>query len=73
MAKAKTARDMFYFVDDVMRLLGYSKSKSYKVIQALNGELAEQGKMTFDGRVSQRYFNERLGLEAELAPRRRAV
>ena len=29
----KTARDMFYFVEDVMRILGYSKSKSYKVIK----------------------------------------
>lgn len=26
MAKVKTARDLFYCVDDVMRLLGYSRS-----------------------------------------------
>lgn len=32
----KTSRDMFYFVDDIMRLLGYSRSKSYKVISELN-------------------------------------
>ena len=33
MAKVKTARDLFYHVDDVMRLLGYSRSKSYKIIE----------------------------------------
>ena len=36
MAKVKTARDLFYHVDDVMRLLGYSRSKSYKIIAQLN-------------------------------------
>ena len=73
MAKVKGVHDMFYFVDDVMQLLGFSRSKSYKIISQLNKELAEQGKMVFEGRVSKRYFTERLGLEAELAPRRRAV
>lgn len=72
MAKVKGAHDMFYFVGDVMQLLGFSRSKSYKIISELNKELAEQGKMVFDGRVSKRYFTERLGLEAELTPRRRA-
>lgn len=72
MAKVKGAHDMFYFVGDVMQLLGFSRSKSYKIISELNKELAEQGKMVFDGRVSKRYFTERLGLEAELAPQRRA-
>ena len=73
MAKVKGVHDMFYFVDDVMQLLGFSRSKSYKIISELNKELAEQGKMVFDGRVSKRYFTGRLGLEAELQPRRRAV
>ena len=73
MAKVKGVHDMFYFVDDVMQLLGFSRSKSYTIISELNKELAEQGKMVFDGRVSKRYFTERLGLEAELQPRRRAV
>ena len=73
MAKVKGVHDMFYFVDDVMQLLGFSRSKSYNIISELNKELAEQGKMVFDGRVSKRYFTERLGLEAELQPRRRAV
>ena len=33
MKPLKTAHDMFYFVEDVMQILGYSKSKSYKVIK----------------------------------------
>lgn len=34
---ARTAREMFYFVDDVQRMLGYSRSKSYKIIKQLPG------------------------------------
>lgn len=67
----KTARDMFYFVEDVMRILGYSKSKSYKVIKSLNRELEDQGKCTCDGRVIKRYFHERYGLDELNAPVRR--
>ena len=63
MKPLKTARDMFYFVEDVMQILGYSKSKSYKVIKSLNRELENQGKCTCDGRVIKRYFHERYGLD----------
>lgn len=69
----KTARDMFYFVEDVMRILGYSKSKSYKVIKSLNRELEDQGKCTCDGRVIKRYFHERYGLDELIAPVRRGA
>lgn len=50
-ATLKTSRDMFYFVEDIMRLLGYSRSKSYKVIASLNRELEAKGKCTCEGRV----------------------
>lgn len=73
MTAVKTARDMYYFVDDVMRLLGFSRSKSYRIIQNLNKELDKQGKMVFEGRVPQRYFRERLGLETELYPDQRTA
>ena len=52
MAKVKTARDLFYRVDDVMTLLGYSRSKSYKIIAQLNRELEAAGFCTCDGRGS---------------------
>lgn len=72
-ATLKTSRDMFYFVEDIMRLLGYSRSKSYKVIASLNRELEAKGKCTCDGRVIKRYFNERYGLEEpETQARKRA-
>ena len=60
MKPLKTAHDMFYFVEDVMQILGYSKSKSYKVIKSLNRELENQGKCTCDGRVIKRYFMNRI-------------
>ena len=63
-ATVRTARDMFYFVDDVMRLLGYSRSKSYQVIAQLNRELEAKGKCTCEGRVIKRYFNERYGFKS---------
>lgn len=72
-ATLKTSHDMFYFVEDIMRLLGYSRSKSYKVIASLNRELEAKGKCTCDGRVIKRYFNERYGLEEpEPTARKRA-
>lgn len=61
MEQVKTARDMFYFVEDVMRLLGYSKSKSYKIIAALNRELEASGVCVCDGRINKRYFDKRYG------------
>lgn len=73
-AQVRTARDMFYFVDDVMALLGYSRSKSYKVIKALNEELEKAGKCTCDGRVVKSYLNMRYGLdEPERKPGRRVT
>lgn len=61
--KTRTAHDMFYFVEDVMALLGYSRSKSYKVIASLNGELEKAGKCTCDGRVVKSYLDKRYGLD----------
>lgn len=62
MENVRTVHDMFYFVDDVMVLLGYSRSKSYQIIAQLNRELKAKGKCTCDGRVIKRYFDERYGL-----------
>ena len=60
----RTAREMFYFVDDVQRMLGYSRSKSYKIIKQFNDELESQGKMAFEGRVNKKYFDARVGIES---------
>jgi len=66
--KVKTVRDMFYFVEDVMRLLGYSRSKSYKIIAKLNRELEASGVCICDGRINKRYFEQRYGF-TESAPK----
>lgn len=68
--QVKTAHDMFYFVEDVMALLGYEKSKAYRIISQLNKELEEDGIFTCAGRVSKRYFNKRFGLDQEASPQK---
>ena len=69
-----TAADMFYSVGDVMVMLDYSKSKSYKIIAELNKELKAQGILTRDGKISKRYFNARYDLgEPAKAARPRAA
>lgn len=47
-------------VDDVARELGVSKSYAYKVIKNLNATLKDKGYMTVAGRVSKKYFLERV-------------
>ena len=52
----------FYTIADVCRILGVSKSKGYKIIRKLNEELAKGGFITLHGKVSKRYFNEKVCL-----------
>lgn len=52
----------FYGVEDVSRILGVSKSKAYKVIKEINDELSRLGLITLHGKVSKRYFNEKVAL-----------
>ena len=54
------SENSFMRVDDVARELGVSKSYAYKLIQRLNAELREKGYLTISGRVSRRYFIEKL-------------
>lgn len=45
---------------DISEICGVSESKSYEVIRMLNTELEKKGFLTFRGRVSRAYFNERM-------------
>ena len=45
---------------DISEICGISESKSYQVIRQLNEELDKKGYLTFSGRVSTVYFNERM-------------
>ena len=46
----------------VSELMGISVSRSYKIIQKLNMELESNGFITISGKVSRRYFMERVAL-----------
>lgn len=50
----------FMRVDDVARELDVSKSYAYKVVQKLNTELKEMGYITVAGRISRKFFLERV-------------
>lgn len=49
----------FYHVEDVVALLGVSRSKAYKIIQDLNKELKKKGYITVAGKVPKKYFLEK--------------
>ena len=49
-----------YTAKDISEICGISESKSYQVIKQLNEELKEKGFLTFEGKVSSAYFNERM-------------
>ena len=50
----------FMRVDDVACELGVSKSYAYKIVKRLNDELKEMGYLTISGRISRKYFMEKL-------------
>ena len=50
----------FMRVLDVAEELGVSESYAYKIIRQLNEELEKKGIITISGRVSKKYFAERL-------------
>lgn len=53
-------RREFYRVDDVMIMLEVGRTKAFEIIKQLNLELEAQGKIYIRGRVSKRYFDERM-------------
>ena len=56
----------FLRVDDVANELSVSKPYAYKLIQKLNDELKRKNYITISGRVSKKYFQERIyGLRTE--------
>lgn len=53
-------KNKFIRADEVAEELDVSQSHAYKIIRILNDELNAKGFITVAGRVSQKYFNERL-------------
>lgn len=50
-------------VQDVMKAMGCKESKAYRIIRELNKERKKRGYITFNGQVSKRYFEDRLGVK----------
>ena len=58
----QAVNDSFYKVGDVCHILGIGKSKAYEIIRKLNDELSKDGFITIQGKVSKKYFEERVAL-----------
>ena len=58
--KEDSMQNGFMRVDDVASELGVSKSYAYKIVKRLNDELKEMGYLTISGRISKKYFMEKL-------------
>lgn len=52
----------FLTAEDVAQTLLISKVSAYRLIKKLNDELKNQGKITISGRISKRYFEEKIYL-----------
>ncbi len=53
---------IYYDVFDVMGILAYKKSKAYSVINDLNQELKNKGRMVRPGLIPKNYFDKRFGI-----------
>jgi len=64
--KGENMNNTFLRVEEVAKELDVSKPYAYKLVQKLNEELKRKNFITISGRVSRRYFQERIyGLRAE--------
>ena len=52
--------EKFLEVGDVMQILGISKSAAYKLMRQINSELEKKGYIVIRGKVSRKYFEERI-------------
>ena len=55
----KEKLSVYYTAQDIMKILHCGRSKAYGLIRRLNSELNKQGKLTFPGRLSRKYFHAR--------------
>lgn len=56
------AEPKFLCASDVADILQVSQTTAYRIIKKLNDELQQQGKITTAGKVSRRYFEEKVYL-----------
>ena len=51
---------LFITANEVARILGVSLSKSYQICKSLNDQRRKQGYITVSGKVSAKYFAEKI-------------
>ena len=56
----KGMNEKFLEVGDVMQILGVSRSAAYKLMRQINSELEKKGYIVIRGKVSRKYFEERI-------------
>ncbi|MDR2712342.1 MAG: DNA-binding protein [Clostridiales bacterium] len=54
------SKSLFLRAEEVAKELGVSMAYAYKLIRELNNDLSRQGFITINGRVSKKYFREKL-------------
>ena len=52
--------EKFLEVGDVMQFLGISRSAAYKLMRQINSEFEKKGYIVICGKVSRKYFEERI-------------
>ncbi len=62
MAKADVIKQesKFLVVEDVTEILHVSQSTAYRIIRQMNDELKSKGMITVAGKISKRYFEEKV-------------
>jgi hypothetical protein len=54
------AKEVFIKADEIAVELGVSKPYAYKLVRKMNSELKEKGFITISGRVSRKYYREKV-------------
>lgn len=52
-------------IDELANITGYGYWKAGNIIRALNSELKEKGYITFKGKISKEYLEERLKIKID--------
>lgn len=51
---------LYYTASEVQKMLGVSRGKAYSVIRELNEQLKKKGYIIIPGKISQKYFREKV-------------
>lgn len=56
----KISEKLFLTSKDIAEIIGTSEASAYRLIKELNTELKKKGKVIFPGKISRRYFEEKV-------------